>query len=141
MKKILTMPLIIMFFVFVIITIITFIVALNYIYLDLYTSLTLSISVISLFATFGGAYLGAKVSGEYATKTMKEQIIMSDLKEKSDDNIKFLNEFSTLNDRYIFKQPLNFSTQLFNYHLTISPIKSYYNELMRLMRLDLKTSQ
>lgn len=141
MKKILTIPLIIMFFVFLIITIITFIVALNYIYLDLYTSLTLSISVISLFATFGGAYLGAKVSGEYATKTMKEQIIMSDLKEKSDDNIKFLNEFSTLNDRYIFKQPLNFSTQLFNYHLTISPIKSYYNKLMELMKLDLNTSQ
>lgn len=108
---------------------------------DVAGSITAGITFVGLFATFGGAYLGAKLSGEYATKTMKEQIIMSDLKEKSDDNIKFLNEFSTLNDRYIFKQPLNFSTQLSNYYLTISPIKSYYNELMKLMMLDLKNSQ
>lgn len=94
MKKILTLPLIVMFFVFLMITIITFVIALNYIYLDLYTSLTLSISVASLFSTFGGAFLGAKVSGEYATKTMKEQLKMSELINNSENNINFLNDLS-----------------------------------------------
>lgn len=36
-------------------------------------NLSILISIIALFATFGGAYLGAKISGQYTLKSIEEQ--------------------------------------------------------------------
>ncbi|MEB8115638.1 hypothetical protein [Staphylococcus saprophyticus] len=54
---------------------------------------TIAISFIGIFATFGGAYWGAKVSGEKASKIAKNQMIMDDLKMYSTNNREFLNDF------------------------------------------------
>lgn len=51
------------------------------------------ISFIAIFATFGGAYLGAKISGEKASNIARNQMIMEDLKMYSINNRKFLNDF------------------------------------------------
>ena len=40
-------------------------------------TLTIFISIIGLFATFGGAYLGAKISGDNARENMLEQLKLS----------------------------------------------------------------
>ena len=45
---------------------------------------------LGLFATFGGAYWGAKVSGEKASKIAKNQMIMDDLKMYSTNNREFI---------------------------------------------------
>ena len=45
---------------------------------------------LGLFATFGGAYWGAKVSGEKASKIAKNQMIMDDLKMYSNNNREFI---------------------------------------------------
>ncbi len=44
----------------------------------------LIVSFIGLFATLGGAYMGAKVSGEYSLKAVKEQFEL----QRKDDNRK-----------------------------------------------------
>ncbi|MFT0636480.1 hypothetical protein ACMVJ6_12185 [Staphylococcus ureilyticus] len=51
---------------------------------------TIAISFIGIFATFGGAYLGAKISGEKASKIAKNQMIMDDLKMYSTNNREFV---------------------------------------------------
>ncbi|TDM15686.1 hypothetical protein [Macrococcus bovicus] len=51
------------------------------------------IGLLSVVSTGYGAYLGAKIAGDNATKLMKEQVIMSDLNAKTNKNLEFLNEF------------------------------------------------
>ncbi|MCE7786061.1 hypothetical protein LHJ68_08650 [Staphylococcus xylosus] len=45
---------------------------------------------LGLFATFGGAYFGAKISGEKASKIARNQMIMEDLKVYSINNREFV---------------------------------------------------
>ncbi|KSZ60877.1 hypothetical protein RES1_11785 [Staphylococcus epidermidis] len=65
--------------------------------LEIKERLTLSLSFAAIFATFGGAYLGAKVSSDNAVKLNKSQMIMEDLKENSTTNKDLINKFKKLN--------------------------------------------
>ncbi|MEN2033261.1 hypothetical protein [Staphylococcus hominis] len=56
--------------------------------------LKIIISTIALFTTFGGAYFGAKISGENSLKLAKKQLIMEDLKEHSKNDRKVLNDIN-----------------------------------------------
>lgn len=65
--------------------------------LEIKERLTLSLSFAAIFATFGGAYIGAKVSSDNAVKLNKSQMIMEDLKENSTTNKDLINKFKNLN--------------------------------------------
>ncbi|MGY3481468.1 YrzE family protein [Staphylococcus cohnii] len=65
---------------------------------------TIAISFIGIFATFGGAYLGAKISGENASKIAKNQMIMDDLKTYSINNRNFLKDFDENIDKVLIKK-------------------------------------
>lgn len=45
----------------------------NIFHMELKDSLSIVIAFIGIFATFGGAYLGAKISGQYTLKSIEEQ--------------------------------------------------------------------
>ncbi|GJF44966.1 hypothetical protein [Staphylococcus argenteus] len=49
-------------------------------------SLEISIALFSMFATFGGAYLGAKISGQYAIRLSNQQFLIT----YSDELLKYL---------------------------------------------------
>ncbi|QNR07835.1 hypothetical protein [Macrococcoides canis] len=46
-------------------------------------AIAIPIAFLNIFATGYGAYLGAKISGENATKLMKEQLIITELIQNS----------------------------------------------------------
>ncbi|MDW8799351.1 hypothetical protein [Staphylococcus pseudoxylosus] len=56
---------------------------------------TIAISFIGIFATFGGAYLGAKISGENASKLAKRESMINDLNRTMQSNNKVLESFNT----------------------------------------------
>lgn len=62
--------------------------------MELKDSLSLIIAFIGIFTTFGGAYLGAKISGDNAINLAKRQTIMEDLKVHSKGNRKILQEMN-----------------------------------------------
>lgn len=55
---------------------------------------TIAISFIGIFATFGGAYLGAKISGENAIKLAKKESMINDLNRTMESNKKVLESFN-----------------------------------------------
>ncbi|MGF7194582.1 hypothetical protein [Staphylococcus pasteuri] len=63
---------------------------------DVKDKLTICISFFSLFATFLGAYLGAKVSSDNARKMQKEQLEIQNLEKNIENNFVYLEEFSEL---------------------------------------------
>ncbi|WP_415409859.1 hypothetical protein [Staphylococcus agnetis] len=63
-----TVPLLLMMIIYILVEV------LSYIKLSSLNLYMLVISFISLFATFGGAYFGAKISGEYTIKAAYKQI-------------------------------------------------------------------
>ncbi|MGX0802818.1 hypothetical protein ACUXJR_001615 [Staphylococcus hominis] len=63
---------------------------------DVKDKLTICISFFSLFATFLGAYLGAKVSSDNARKMQKEQLEIQNLEKNIENNFVYLEEFSKL---------------------------------------------
>ncbi|MBF2777849.1 hypothetical protein QI089_09435 [Staphylococcus saprophyticus] len=56
--------------------------------------LQIIISIVGLFATFGGAYLGAKVSGENASQIAKKERIISSVMNNLEFNKDILNDFN-----------------------------------------------
>ncbi|QNR08226.1 hypothetical protein [Macrococcoides canis] len=68
---------------------------------------SLFIGFITVFATGYGAYLGAKISGENATKLMKNELIMSDLREHKSADMEFLKEFSEIFNRHKLYEEIN----------------------------------
>lgn len=59
------------------------------------------ISFINIFATFGGAYLGAKISGENASKLLKKELKTSILMDNREENIEFLDRFEKIDKNFI----------------------------------------
>lgn len=57
----------------------------------------IAISFIGIFATFGGAYLGAKISGENASKLAKKESMINDLNRTMESNNKVLENFNNKN--------------------------------------------
>lgn len=60
--------------------------------MELKDSLSLIIAFIGIFTTFGGAYLGAKISGENAVNLSKNQMIIEDLKQYQINNKNFIED-------------------------------------------------
>ncbi|PTG40503.1 hypothetical protein BUY24_10135, partial [Staphylococcus cohnii] len=88
---------------------------------------TIAISFIGIFATFGGAYLGAKISGENASKIANNQMIMDDLKTYSINNRNFLKDFDENIDKVLIKKihnkrELEKAVELQNYKLSIDEL-------------------
>lgn len=55
---------------------------------------TIAISYIGIFATFGGAYLGARISGENASKLAKRESMINDLNQTKESNNEVLENFN-----------------------------------------------
>lgn len=59
--------------------------------------ITICISFSSLFATLGGAYLGAKISGDNSRKLVKRQLEISNIESKYDRNVELIELSNNLN--------------------------------------------
>ncbi|MEW4603630.1 hypothetical protein [Staphylococcus hominis] len=68
--------------------------------MELKDSLSIVIAFIGIFATFGGAYLGAKISGDNAVNLAKKQSVIEDIKRFSINNREFLEVI--INDKVIY---------------------------------------
>ncbi|MEK4757672.1 hypothetical protein [Macrococcoides caseolyticum] len=83
----------------------------------------LIVSFMGLFATFGGAYMGAKVSGEYSLKAVKEQFEL----QRKDDNRKAELKKNIVFDKAILS--IN-NTNLSHVIVTINLIKHLGNHII-----------
>lgn len=54
---------------------------------------SLFIGFMSVFATGYGAYLGAKIAGDNALKVLKDDLIMTEYREKVNNNLQFLDKY------------------------------------------------
>ncbi len=54
---------------------------------------------LSLFATFGGAYFGAKISGDNSRKIVQKQLILNTIEGKMEENITIVNKFYNLRNK------------------------------------------
>lgn len=83
---------------------------------------TIAISFLGIFSTFGGAYLGAKISGDNARKLAKEESMISDLIRTNEYNYEVLENFNNSklrNDLDFFKH-----TKRINEYLDVSNLYS-----------------
>ncbi|TDM18146.1 hypothetical protein [Macrococcoides canis] len=78
-------------------------------------AIAIPISFLNIFATGYGAYLGAKISGENATQLMKNELIMSDFKEHKKEDMRFLNKFSEIVNKYKLNSEIDISN--FSQHI------------------------
>lgn len=91
-------------------------------------AIAIPIAFLNIFATGYGAYLGAKISGENATRLMKNELIMSDFREHKKEDMRFLKEFSEIiNNHNLYKEVdiLTFSQRIIP---TINA-KRYFNKV------------
>lgn len=87
----------------------------------------IAISFIGIFATFSGAYLGAKISGENASKLAKKENMINDLRNTLQHNNRILDEFN--NHWLNFELETRLSERNFNNALDI---KAYYTSFFKL---------
>lgn len=87
------------------------------------------IGLLSVVSTGYGAYLGAKIAGDNATKLMKDQMLITEFSQKSKYDIEFLTQFHEFIMDYNLYCPLtkhNFNTQLYNYINSKDKINELY---------------
>lgn len=82
-----------------VLTILAFVFAVGYIISSVdpkhsITGYSIAISFIGIFATFGGAYLGAKISGDNAVKLAKKESMINDLRNTIEYSNKVLDKFN-----------------------------------------------
>ncbi|WP_436864287.1 hypothetical protein [Mammaliicoccus sciuri] len=87
---------------------------------------TLAISFVGIFATFGGAYLGAKISGENASQIAKKERIISSVMNNLEFNKDILNDFN-----FIIANDLKEIIEMNNLQ-DIDSLIVFYNKLTRL---------
>ncbi|AQL55447.1 hypothetical protein [Abyssicoccus albus] len=102
------------------------------------------ISFINIFATFGGAYLGAKISGENASKLLKKELKTSILIDNREENIEFLDRFEKIDKNFIISinksATNNFSVnKLLQYTSHLKKLHIDYNNLNNVL-IDKKIS-
>lgn len=83
----------------IILAIISFVLVVGYIISSVdpnhsITGYSIAISFVGVFATFGGAYLGAKISGDNARKLAKNESMISDLIRANEYNYVVLEKFN-----------------------------------------------
>ncbi|KAB2285225.1 MULTISPECIES: hypothetical protein [Staphylococcus] len=131
----------ILILVSIIIAIILFVFVVGYIisYFDPKHSITgysIAISFIGVFATFGGAYLGAKISGENANNLSKKENMINDLRSTLHNNNRILDEFNYKGlpiDLELLLNTRSFSNVLDinNCHIKIMKLKSEYDYFVK----------
>lgn len=85
---------------------------------------------LSLFATFGGAYFGAKISGDNSRKIVQKQLILSTLEGKMEENITFVNKFYDLRNKiYDLSDIFIMRLDIFDF-FEILKYKHTYNHLL-----------
>lgn len=95
-------------------------------------AIAIPIAFLNIFATGYGAYLGAKISGENATKLMKNELIISDLREHKSADMVFLKEFSEIINRqklYEEISMLNFSNRIVSTIVGLRELKKIITRL------------
>lgn len=135
LKDILTIVLVIT------LAIISFVLVVGYIisYVDPKHSITgysIAISFVGVFATFGGAFLGAKISGENANNLAKKENMINDLRSTLHYNNRILDEFN--NKGLPIKCELNLNTRNFHdvldiniCHMRVMELKSEYDSFVK----------
>ncbi|TDM24298.1 hypothetical protein [Macrococcoides canis] len=78
-------------------------------------AIAIPIAFLNIFATGYGAYLGAKISGENATRLMKKELIMSDFREHKKEDMRFLEKFSEIINEYNLNSEIDISN--FSQHI------------------------
>lgn len=92
---------------------------------------TIAISFVGIFATFGGAYLGAKISGENASKLAKRESMINDLNRTMESNNKVLESFNTKGlkrnlDFYLNKDDLKNTFDVNNFIINFFDFKEMF---------------
>lgn len=92
---------------------------------------TIAISFVGIFATFGGAYLGAKISGENASKLAKRESMINDLNRTMESNNKVLESFNTKGlkrnlDFYLNKNDLKNTFDVNNFIINFFDFKEMF---------------
>ncbi len=92
---------------------------------------TIAISFVGIFATFGGAYLGAKISGENASKFAKRESMINDLNRTMESNNKVLGSFNTIGlkrnlDFYLNKNDLKNTFDVNNFIINFFDFKEMF---------------
>ena len=92
---------------------------------------TIAISFVGIFATFGGAYLGAKISGENASKLAKRESMINDLNRTMESNNKVLGSFNTIGlkrnlDFYLNKNDLKNTFDVNNFIINFFDFKEMF---------------
>lgn len=92
---------------------------------------TIAISFVGIFATFGGAYLGAKISGENASKLAKRESMINDLNRTMESNNKVLRSFNTIGlkrnlDFYLNKNDLKNTFDVNNFIINFFDFKEMF---------------
>lgn len=64
--------------------------------LDLKERLSAILGFIGLFATAGGAYWGAKISGDVSRELLRKQLVINTFETKYDKNVKLISKFQSL---------------------------------------------
>lgn len=101
--------------------------------MELKDSFSIVIAFIGIFATFGGAYVGAKISGDNAIKISKNQMIMEDLKNKQTENKKSIEKFEKVANFTNNVEKIENISQVIEYNIAIDLLR---RELTRLILTD-----
>ncbi|WP_182579992.1 hypothetical protein [Staphylococcus gallinarum] len=101
----------------------------------------IAISFIGIFATFGGAYFGAKISGENASKLSKKENMINDLRNTLQYNNKILDEFNREGlsfelEIYLSDRDFNNVLELNRYHIKFMELKSNYDFFVKTNNFD-----
>lgn len=104
-------------------------------------TLTIIISIIALFTTFGGAYIGAKVSGEDAIKLAKKERLIGDMMTNNQANKKFLRKIRStylINslDNSLINKIIKNSYDLNNYRRAIVTLNQKCKYIISITDLD-----
>ncbi|WP_217983379.1 hypothetical protein [Staphylococcus nepalensis] len=134
-KTLITILFIIMLFIF------AFILSVGYVLSNIdpknkLQGYAIAISFIGIFATFGGAYFGAKISGENASKLSKKENMINDLRNTLQYNNKILDKFNREGlsfelEIYLSDRNFNNVLDLNGYHIKFMQLKSNYDYFVK----------
>lgn len=104
-------------------------------------SFVAAITFFSIFATFGGAYLGAKISGDNTLKLAKKERLIDDLIKTSENNSEFLrkNKFLRLKkqlDTCFIDKKIENSWDLNKYRRNLINLERNFNDLLKNTNLN-----
>lgn len=103
-------------------------------FLEGYERIEVIIGVLGMFATFFGAYIGAKIAGDNSRELFKQQIKMNDLQQHMDANIFVLEEVSEVSN-LIKKIEINLNDKNVFYPENLEDIHTTYSEIYKILNV------